>query len=122
LSPERSDIPSRLVLIPAGGDSQPEVVTGPETFFNALHAAADSAVPEADRLTFLKCRAVKGELKIVELGFGHKAGTVAEPARTESANSWWKQAQKQREADAAAAPRSPSTPAPTDPQPELFGR
>jgi hypothetical protein len=107
LNPERSDIASRLVVIPAEGDPKPEVITGAETFFNALHAAADPSVPESERLTFLKCRPVKGELKVVELGFGRQAGAAAEPARTETAAAWWKNAQKIRAAD-AKAPEGPT--------------
>ena len=102
LNPERSDIASRLVVIPAEGDPKPEVITGAETFFNALHAAAESAVPEPERLTFLRCRQVKGELKVVELGFGRQNDDAAEPARTESATAWWKNAQKIRAAEAKA--------------------
>lgn len=119
LNPERSDIASRLVVIPAEGDPKPEVITGPETFFNALHAAADAAVPENQRLTFLKCRAVKGELKVVELGFGRQADG-AEPARTETAAAWWKQAQKIRAAE-AKAPDAPAPEPVAARQAELFG-
>ena len=120
LTPERSDIASRLVVIPAEGDPKPEVITGPETFFNALHAAADAAIPESERLTFLKCRQVKGELKVVELGFGRQADG-AEPARTETAAAWWKQAQKIRAADAKAPDAAAPEPAAVR-QVELFGK
>ena len=122
LSPQRSEMASRLVVIPAEGDPRPEVITGAETFFNALHAAADAGVPEADRLTFLKCRPVKGELKVVELGFGRKAGAATEPARTESAAAWWKQAQKLREAETTPPSPRPDGPTAAAPQAELFGK
>jgi hypothetical protein len=76
-------------------------------------------VPESERLTFLKCRQVKGELKVVELGFGRHAGAAAEPARTETAAAWWKNAQKIRAAEA----KGPDAPEPDAVrQVELFGR
>ncbi len=87
LHPPSAEHPSRALVSPAGANEKPEVLIAPERVLRALHAAADSSRPLAERMTYLRCcRGEKG-LRIVAVGFGE--GDQRTPNRWEDAKKWW---------------------------------
>lgn len=92
LHPPSADHPSRALVSPAADGDKPEVLIAPERVLRALHAAANTSRPSAERLTYLRCSRGEKGLRIVAVGFGE--GAERAPSRWEDAETWWNDACK----------------------------
>ncbi len=106
LHPPSADHPSRALVSPAEDSDKPEVLIASERVLRALHAAASTSRPLAERLTYLRCSRGEKGLRIVAVGFGE--GAERAPSRWEDAKMWWHDAGKTLAANVPPESSAPS--------------